>query len=64
VGALRVEAASATRNIKVYFNNVLQIDYTDTDTSRANAGYVGLTATLNSYPAGANTTADNFMLEK
>jgi len=38
---VRVQALSASRNIKVYWNGVLKIDYTETDTSRSNSGLVG-----------------------
>jgi chitodextrinase len=57
-GTLRVQALSASRNIKVYWNNVLQIDYTETDTTRPNGGLMGISAEY------AACFADNFMFEK
>ena len=61
-GTFRVQATSATRNVKVYYNNALLIDYTETDTSRPNSGLVGFTAWL--INPGNYSTVDNFMLEK
>jgi hypothetical protein len=63
-GTLRVVATSASRNIKVYWNNVLKINYTDTETSRPNSGYIGFTALLPSYPYNSNAYMDNFLLER
>ena len=62
VGTLRVQTNSATRNIKVYFNGVLKIDYTETDTSRPNTGYVGFFSNFSA--SGGSATVDNFMLER
>jgi hypothetical protein len=41
-GVLKVDVTSSTRRIKVYWNGVLKIDFTDTDTGRANSGSLGL----------------------
>ena len=65
IGTLRVEAISATRNSKVYFDGVLKINYTETDTSRPNSGYAGMNADLPAWGDPApSTTVDNFILEK
>jgi hypothetical protein len=61
-GTLRVEATSATRHIKIYLNDVLKIDYTETDTSRRNSGYAGMLANVG---YGTSSVAmDNFILER
>lgn len=60
-GNLRVEANSATRNIKVYWDGVLKINYTETDTSRPNSGSVGFTTYR---PSSAGIYVDNFVLER
>lgn len=61
-GTLTVTAASSTRNIQVFFNGVLKINFTETDTSRPNSGRIGPTAYLQSSVADA--IADDFTLEQ
>ncbi len=60
---LTVEGTSASRNIKAYVDGVLKIDFTETDTSRPNAGRIGITAYV---PSGgpSDTYLDNWMLER
>jgi hypothetical protein len=37
-GTLSLDVNSSTRRIKAYWNGVLKIDFTETDTSRQNSG--------------------------
>ena len=58
-GKLTVDANSSTRRIKVYWNGVLQIDFTETDTSRPNSGG----ATLFDW-GGGYAVLDDLLLEQ
>ena len=57
-GTLTVDATSSTRRIKAYWNGVLQIDYTETDTSRPNSGTVTL------WTDGGSPVLDDFLVEQ
>jgi len=63
---IRVEANSATRTIKVFYNDVLKITYTETITSRPNSGSVSISAwpTDTSSNGGGPVTVDDFVVEQ
>jgi chitodextrinase len=62
-GTLRIEANATTRVIKIYVNDVLKINYTETNTSRRNSGKVGLNGAI---PNGVYTSLlmDDFVVEE
>ena len=62
-GTLVVEADSSTRQIKVYWNGVLKIDFTETDTSRPNSGTMGVTGYMDNLNGG-DLIFDNVLAEK
>ena len=62
-GTLMVEGDSSTRNIKVYWNGTLVIDFTETDTSRPNVGRLRLTAYMDSLNYGP-AMFDDFKVEE
>jgi hypothetical protein len=62
-GAFRVEADSATRTIKVYLNDTLTLNYTETDTTRRNTGQIGPNAAVPTYIT-TNVQVDDFVVEE
>jgi chitodextrinase len=58
----RVETNAATRVIQIFVNNVLKINYSETDATRPNSGRVGLNGAV---PDGTPTlTMDDFVIEE
>lgn len=61
-GTLTVDVNHSTRRIKAYWNGVLKIDYTDTNTSRPNSGAIALSGAATEGVPGA--IFDDLLLEK
>jgi len=62
-GILSLEATMSTRTMKVYYNGVLQITYTETDNTRPNQGNIGMAQSV-STGASSDVYVDNFKLEQ
>lgn len=62
-GVFRLEADSATRNIKIYLNDTLTINYTETNMTRRNSGKAGLNAAVPSYITSL-ARVDDFIVEE
>lgn len=62
-GVLSVAGASASRNVKVFYNGQLKIDFNETNTGRPNGGRAGLSGYLQASSA-SDVLADDFLLEQ
>lgn len=63
-GVLTVDADSANRRIKVYWNGTLRIDYTDPNTSRANSGAFTLASYLGGFSGLPASIFDDVLVER
>lgn len=62
---LRIEANSGTRAINIFFNDVLSISFTETDTTRPNSGKAGIFSYISPFITyNYGLRIDNFNLQR